>query len=103
MAKNRKLLRVGTPLPLTSLLKHLEAIEQRDDATVRHINGELVVEVPQPTLEQPERTEGDAEIEPHPFVPVPGSGPLAESGAGICDVCGGVPEDEIHTTEGDED
>lgn len=54
--KNRKLLRVGTPIKLTKLNALLNTLDDDDttDAIVSHRNGELIVEAPQPTL-------GDAE------------------------------------------
>ena len=50
--KNRKLLRVGTPVKLGRLRALLDAIDDEDleDAIVTHYNGELAVEAPQPTL-----------------------------------------------------
>lgn len=51
MAKKRKLLRVGTPIPLSSLRRHLEEITDSGDAIVRHQNGELIVEEPVETLD----------------------------------------------------
>lgn len=60
MAKNRKVLRLGTPVKLSSLLTHLNLIDEDEaaEAIVRHINGELVVEVPQPTLDTEGASEG---------------------------------------------
>lgn len=53
MAKNRKLLRVGTPVRLSQLRTLLEAADTADpeNTIVYHYNGELIVEEPVPTLE----------------------------------------------------
>lgn len=53
MAKNRKLLRVGTPVRLSQLRALLDAVDAADAANtiVYHYNGELIVEEPVPTLE----------------------------------------------------
>lgn len=50
--KNRKLLRVGTPIKLSKLVTLLGTLDDEDtaDAIVSHYAGELIVEVPQPTL-----------------------------------------------------
>lgn len=59
MVKKRKLLRVGTPIPLASLRRHLEEIPADvPDAIVRHQNGELIVEAPVETLDVADE-EGD--------------------------------------------
>lgn len=52
MAKNRKLLRVGTPIKLSKLTALLDAVDadDPDNTIVLHYNGELIVEEPQPTL-----------------------------------------------------
>lgn len=48
MAKNRRILSVGTPIRLSNLRIMLEAIEplRPDDCIVKHYDGQLIVEEP---------------------------------------------------------
>lgn len=57
MAKNRKLLSVGTPVRLSHLIAlcetvadGLESVEAANECVVRHSNGQLIIERPEATL-----------------------------------------------------
>lgn len=47
----RELLRVGVPIGLGRLVALLEAFGAPSTATVRHFNGQLIIEEPNPTLD----------------------------------------------------
>lgn len=51
--KAKKLIRIATPATLSQLMTVLGTIDvdEHPDAVVSHRNGELMVEEPQPTLE----------------------------------------------------
>ncbi len=52
MAAHRKLLSVATPIPLSNLKLMLDALDTNnpDACIVRHMNGQLIVEEPHPTI-----------------------------------------------------
>lgn len=52
--KNRRVLSIGMPVKLSSLqvlLEHAQ-VERPNDCIVRHYDGQLIIEEPQPTLEE---------------------------------------------------